>query len=89
MGDGNIHVYILQKNIDDTAWEKVKSEAVQELLELAISLGGLISGEHGIGLVKKKYLSLVMSETQIELMQGIKKVFDPHNILNPGKIFDS
>jgi len=89
LGDGNIHVYILQKNINDTTWEKVKSEAVQELFELTISLGGLISGEHGIGLVKKKYLSLVMSETQIKLMKGIKKVFDPHNILNPGKIFDS
>ena len=88
LGDGNIHVYILQKNIDDTAWEKVKSEAVQELLELAISLGGLISGEHGIGLAKKEYLPLVVNQTQIELMQGIKKVFDPHNILNPGKIFD-
>lgn len=88
LGDGNIHVYILQKNIDDTGWEKVKSEAVQELLELAISLGGLISGEHGIGLAKKEYLPLVVNQTQIELMQGIKKVFDPHNILNPGKIFD-
>ncbi|HDZ49784.1 MAG TPA: hypothetical protein ENH69_01030 [Candidatus Aerophobetes bacterium] len=89
LGDGNIHVYILQKNMNDSTWEKVKSEAVQELFELTISLGGLISGEHGIGLVKKKYLSLVMSKTQIELMRGIKKVFDPHNILNPGKIFDS
>jgi len=89
LGDGNIHVYILKENIDDTTWERVESRATQELLELAISLGGLISGEHGIGLAKKKYLPLVMSETQIELMQGIKRVFDPHNILNPGKIFDS
>lgn len=89
LGDGNIHVYILQKDMDNTPWEKVKSEAVRELLELSISLGGLISGEHGIGLAKKEYFSMAVSETQIELMQGIKKVFDPHNILNPGKIFDS
>lgn len=88
LGDGNIHVYILKENIDDTTWKKIKSEAVQELFELTIALGGLISGEHGIGLAKKKYLPLVMSKTQIKLMQGIKRVFDPHNILNPGKIFD-
>jgi glycolate oxidase len=74
--------------MDDTTWERVEFKATQELLELAISLGGLISGEHGIGLAKKKYLPLVMSKTQIKLMQGIKRVFDPHNILNPGKIFD-
>jgi len=88
LGDGNIHIYILKENVDDTIWEKVKSEAEGELLRLAISLGGLISGEHGIGLAKKKYLSLVMNQTQIDLMRRIKKVFDPHNILNPGKIFE-
>lgn len=88
LGDGNIHVYILQKNTDDVIWERAKSEATQELFRLVISLGGLISGEHGIGLVKKKYLPLVISQTQIELMKRVKKAFDPHSILNPGKIFD-
>ncbi len=88
LGDGNIHIYILKQDTDDAIWKRVKSEAVEELFRLAISLGGLISGEHGIGLAKKEYLPLVMNQAQIELMQGIKKVFDPHNILNPGKIFD-
>lgn len=88
LGDGNIHIYTLQKNTDDVIWEKVKSEATQELFRLVVSLGGLISGEHGIGLVKKKYLPLVISQTQIELMKRVKKAFDPHSILNPGKIFD-
>lgn len=89
LGDGNIHTYILQENMENTLWEKVKYKGVEELFKLAISLGGLISGEHGIGLAKKRYLPLVMSEAQIDLMRRIKKVFDPHNILNPGKIFDS
>jgi glycolate oxidase len=48
-----------------------------------------VSGEHGIGLVQKSYLDIVFSKTQIELMKGIKKVFDPNNILNAGKVFDS
>jgi glycolate oxidase len=48
----------------------------------------VISGEHGIGVVKKPYLSYVLEEETIALMKGIKKVFDPKNILNPGKIFD-
>jgi glycolate oxidase len=49
---------------------------------------GMISGEHGIGIVKKPYLSLVLDDAEIQLMKGIKRVFDPNNILNPGKIFD-
>jgi glycolate oxidase len=52
------------------------------------SLGGTISGEHGIGLVQKGFLDIVFSESQLNLMRGIKKVFDPNNILNAGKIFD-
>ncbi|MGZ4886571.1 MAG: FAD-binding oxidoreductase, partial [Candidatus Aminicenantales bacterium] len=50
--------------------------------------GGVISGEHGIGLVKKPFLSLVLDEKQIDLMRSIKKAFDPAGIMNPGKIFD-
>ncbi|RKY63718.1 MAG: FAD-binding oxidoreductase, partial [Candidatus Latescibacterota bacterium] len=58
------------------------------LHEDALRRGGLVSGEHGIGLVKKKYLPMFSDRTRIELMKRIKKEFDPKNILNPGKIFD-
>jgi glycolate oxidase len=50
-------------------------------------LGGTISGEHGIGLVQRPYLGLAVGEVQLQLMRGIKQVFDPHGIMNPGKIF--
>jgi glycolate oxidase len=60
-----------------------------ELYEDCRRRGGVISGEHGIGLVKKKYFLATLDRCQIELMKGIKKVFDPDHILNPGKIFDS
>jgi glycolate oxidase len=53
------------------------------------SLGGTISGEHGIGLIQKKYMDIVFDEAGLQLMRGIKKVFDPNNILNSGKIFDN
>jgi len=87
-GDGNVHVNILKKNIDDRMWEEVVPKAVKDIFELTISLGGMISGEHGVGITKKKYLSLAIDNIQIELMRKIKKTFDPNNILNPGKIFE-
>ena len=52
-----------------------------------MSLGGTLSGEHGIGIAKRPYMPIAMKETNLELMRGIKKVFDPNGILNPGKIF--
>jgi glycolate oxidase len=58
------------------------------LFELISGLGGTISGEHGIGLIQKPYLKTVFQETNLRLMRNIKKVFDPNNILNAGKIFD-
>ena len=59
----------------------------REIFELTKNLGGTISGEHGIGLVQKEYLGIVLSDKNIELQKGIKKLFDPNQILNPGKIF--
>ncbi|MFQ6067873.1 MAG: FAD-linked oxidase C-terminal domain-containing protein, partial [bacterium] len=88
LGDGNIHLNILKEDMDDAQWEISESKAVKEIFELVLSLGGLISGEHGIGLAKKKYLDLAVDAAQIEVMKGIKRIFDPNNILNPGKIFD-
>jgi glycolate oxidase len=62
--------------------------ASQSLYKKTIEMGGKITAEHGIGLTRKKYLSMDFSPTQIDLLRGIKKTFDPKGILNPGKIFD-
>ena len=85
-GDGNIHVNIMinKGNPDE---EKKAEEAVKEVFQSALDLGGTISGEHGIGISKQPYIAMELSEREIEIMKGIKKVFDPSNILNPGKIF--
>ena len=58
------------------------------MFALVKKLGGTISGEHGIGLIQKEYMDIVFDKTQLEIMRGIKKTFDPNNILNSGKIFD-
>ena len=87
LGDGNLHVNILKENISDEDWENKIPEGIGEIFKLTIKLGGTLSGEHGIGIAKKPYMKLALSETNLELMRGIKKVFDPNDILNPGKIF--
>jgi glycolate oxidase len=86
-GDGNLHVNILKKSLSDEEWNTKVDIAVEEIFKLTVSLGGMISGEHGIGYSQKKYLPIALSISQIELMKQIKKTFDPNNILNPGKIF--
>ena len=87
-GDGNLHVNILKGNLSDEFWQHELTFAIRELFEEVVKLGGTISGEHGIGLVQKPYMDIVFGEIEIRIMKEIKKVFDPHNILNPGKIFD-
>jgi glycolate oxidase len=86
-GDGNVHVNLLKDKLDDESWKKNIDTTIREIFELTVSLGGTISGEHGIGYSQKSYLPIALSETEIKLMKEIKKVFDPNNILNPGKIF--
>ena len=86
-GDGNIHVNILKDKLDDETWVKYLDKAIREIFELTVSLGGTISGEHGIGYSQKSYLSIALSKIEIDLMKKIKNIFDPNNILNPGKIF--
>ncbi|MBI1183712.1 FAD-binding protein [bacterium] len=86
-GDGNLHVNILKGELDDEAWNHTVKHGIREIFETCHQLGGTISGEHGIGLVQKEYLDVVFNSAQIQLMKGIKQVFDPHGILNPGKIF--
>jgi glycolate oxidase len=88
-GDGNIHVNILKDKLDDETWEKNIDKAITDIFELTVSLGGTISGEHGIGYSQKKYLPIALSQAELELMKKIKLIFDPQNILNPGKIFAS
>ena len=85
-GDGNLHVYICRDALNDNDWESTKSAVFDRMYQKAVELGGLVSGEHGIGYAKKEFLKRQYGETPIALMQGIKQVFDPKNILNPGKI---
>ncbi len=85
-GDGNLHVYICRDTLNDEDWEKTLSACFDRMYKKAEALGGLVSGEHGIGYAKKAFLRRQYGETPIALMQGIKSVFDPKNILNPGKV---
>jgi glycolate oxidase len=85
-GDGNLHVNIIKGDLSDDVWETELPKGIVEIFELCKKLGGTISGEHGIGLVQKEYLSIVFPEYQLELMRNIKKLFDPNMILNPGKM---
>jgi glycolate oxidase len=86
-GDGNLHVNIIKGNMSDEDWQHKLKKGIAEIFELTVSLGGTLSGEHGIGLVQKEYMHLKFSEVHLNLMRQIKRVFDPHAILNPGKIF--
>ncbi len=85
-GDGNLHVNLLFDRQDRIAVKNMEM-AVSAIMEAAVSLGGTISGEHGIGLAKKGYMELDAGPAALDLMKGIKQVFDPHGIMNPGKIF--
>ena len=73
--------------MSDFNWNNILHKGIREIFELTKSLGGTISGEHGIGYVQKEYMDVVFSKKEIELQKGIKKLFDPKNILNPEKIF--
>jgi len=86
-GDGNLHINIIKGNMSDNDWNLKLSSGIREIFELTKKLGGTISGEHGIGLVQKEYMDIVLSKKNIELQKGIKQLFDPSYILNPGKIF--
>jgi glycolate oxidase len=84
-GDGNVHTHLMKTT---EGWKEKVVSIRKEIYSDAISRGGKISGEHGIGIMKKEDLSLFMKPIQLKLMKQIKKTFDPYNILNPGKIFD-
>lgn len=86
-GDGNMHVNIIKGTMSDIDWNTRLKEGIREIFELTVSLGGTISGEHGIGSVQREYMSIKYPEAHLNIMRGIKAVFDPKGILNPGKIF--
>jgi glycolate oxidase len=87
LGDGNLHVNIMKESISDEHWNTKVNEGIEAIFTLVVKLGGTLSGEHGIGIAKKPYMHLANAPAKIDLMRGIKKVFDPKGILNPGKIF--
>jgi glycolate oxidase len=86
-GDGNMHINILKDEMSDDQWNTTLPLAIREIFELTVSLGGTLSGEHGIGWVQKNYMDIAFNEVQLNLMKKIKEAFDPNGILNPGKIF--
>ncbi|MCG8567859.1 MAG: FAD-binding protein [Desulfobacterales bacterium] len=85
-GDGNIHCNIMYEKSDEDQSRRAH-KAVDQLFAETLRLGGTITGEHGVGITKMPYLALEIGETERRIMKGIKSVFDPDNILNPGKIF--
>lgn len=87
-GDGNVHFSVIAFGTPEEEFNRKLPEILKDVFKGSVSLGGTISGEHGIGVTKKKYVPIAIKREQIELMGKIKRVFDPNYILNPGKIFD-
>ncbi|MCK5194321.1 MAG: glycolate oxidase subunit GlcD, partial [Desulfobulbaceae bacterium] len=85
-GDGNIHVNIMLDKSDPGEVDKAQA-AKEKLFKEVIGLFGTLSGEHGVGITKAPFISLELDQTSMDVMRSLKKLFDPHNILNPGKIF--
>ena len=85
-GDGNLHIYQCSNDLAEDEFKKRVEKFFDIIYKEAVRVGGLVSGEHGIGMGKVKYLAESLGETNMELMRGIKKVFDPNMILNPGKV---
>ncbi|MBO5652876.1 MAG: FAD-binding oxidoreductase [Clostridia bacterium] len=85
-GDGNLHVYVCRDGLAEEEWKKTLALCFDRMYEKAEELGGLVSGEHGIGYAKKEFLRRTYGEEILSLMRGIKQVFDPKNILNPDKV---
>ena len=86
-GDGNLHPLIMSDLRDREEMARI-DKAMEELYEAAIGMGGTLSGEHGIGIAKDRFMGMEFNEASIELMRGIKRVFDPNNILNPGSFLN-
>ena len=87
-GDGNLHINIIKENMSDADWNDELPKGIREIFNLCIDLKGTISGEHGIGYVQKEYMDIPFSTVELNLQKNIKLVFDPNQILNPGKVFN-
>jgi glycolate oxidase len=77
----------MKEQMSDEHWNNEIPKGIGEIFKLTVSLGGTLSGEHGIGIAKKPYMPIAMREANLQVMRGIKRAFDPKGILNPGKIF--
>ncbi len=88
-GDGNLHVNILKGELTDDQWHTTLEQGIREIFALVISLGGTISGEHGIGLVQKPFMAMAFTPIQLDIFRNLRKIFDPNGILNPGKVVDA
>ncbi len=86
-GDGNLHINIMKEQLSDAWWDNEVNLGITEIFRRVVELGGTLSGEHGIGIAKRPYMHIAMPDINLELMRGIKRVFDPNGIMNPGKVF--
>ncbi|MGE5374688.1 MAG: FAD-linked oxidase C-terminal domain-containing protein, partial [Bacteroidota bacterium] len=84
--DGNLHPNILFDKRDPEQWHKAE-EMVAEVFDASLAVGGTLSGEHGVGVLKRPYLEQALGPVSIDVQRHIKQALDPLNILNPGKIF--
>ena len=87
-GDGNLHFNVLKMDMSDEEWERQVCEFHKICYAYVYSIGGRLSGEHGIGYKRKHLMEEFTNPDELEMMRAIKKALDPNNILNPGKIFD-
>jgi glycolate oxidase len=86
LGDGNLHLYLCKDQMSDQLFQEVTEKGFHLMYEKAAQLGGLVSGEHGIGYAKRKYMANQLGSNHMKLMKAIKNAFDPNNILNPNKV---
>ncbi len=88
-GDGNLHPLILVQDVQDKALMEHVHHAGSEIVKLAVSYDGSLSGEHGVGIEKRAFMPLMFNESELSAMRDIKHIFDPHNLFNPGNMFPS
>ncbi|TES85723.1 FAD-binding protein [Candidatus Aerophobetes bacterium] len=86
-GDGNVHVNVLKEDRPEDKWKGTIPKISEEIFDIALALGGQITGEHGVGATRRQYLEKAVGPKTVQFFRGIKQLFDPSNILNPGKIF--